>query len=56
VAEINEHLLEYEILGGFDLGTVYPELRDHMLVAVTEMNSKDEIDDLAAALKEVAHV
>ncbi len=55
VAEINEHLLEYEILGGFDLGTVYPELRDHMLVAVTEMNSKDEIDDLAAALKEVAH-
>ncbi|MEX0788964.1 MAG: aminomethyl-transferring glycine dehydrogenase subunit GcvPA [Anaerolineales bacterium] len=55
VAEINERLLEYEILGGYDLGSVYPEMRDHMLLAVTEMNTKEEIDDLASALKEVAH-
>ena len=55
VSEINEHLLEHEIIGGFDLGSEYPQLAGHMLVAVTEMNSKDEIDDLAAALEEAAH-
>jgi glycine dehydrogenase subunit 1 len=55
VAEINEHLLEHEILGGYDLGRDYPELAGHMLVAVTEMNSKDEIDDLVAVLEENAH-
>jgi glycine dehydrogenase subunit 1 len=55
VAEINERLLEYEILGGFDLGSVAPRLPDHMLLAVTELNTKEEIDDLASALKEVAH-
>jgi glycine dehydrogenase subunit 1 len=55
VAEINQHLLEHEILGGFDLGQVYPALQNHMLLAVTEMNSKDEIDMLCEVLAEVAH-
>jgi glycine dehydrogenase subunit 1 len=56
VSEINRHLLEeHEILGGYDLGQDYPELKDHMLLAVTEMNSKDEIDDLVTGLKEAAH-
>jgi glycine dehydrogenase subunit 1 len=55
VADINEHLLEHEIIGGFDLGADYPSLAGHMLVAVTEMNSKDEIDDLVAVLEEAAH-
>jgi glycine dehydrogenase subunit 1 len=55
VAELNEHLLEHEIIGGYDLGRDYPELKDHMLVAVTEMNTKDEIDDLVAVLEEAAH-
>jgi glycine dehydrogenase subunit 1 len=55
VAEINEHLLEHGILGGFDLGSEYPALKDHMLIAVTEMNSREEIDALVEALKEVSH-
>jgi len=56
VAEINRFLLEEpEVLGGYDLGQDYPELKDHMLIAVTEMNSKERIDDLVAGLKEVAH-
>ena len=42
-------------LGGFDLGTVYPSLKNHMLIAVTEMISRDEIDHLVEALAEVAH-
>ena len=55
VAEINAHLLEHGFLGGYDLGQDYPSLKDHMLIAVTEMNSKDEIDALVDVLAEVAH-
>lgn len=55
VAEINQYLLEeWEIIGGYDLGRDYPHLADHMLVAVTEVNTREEIDDLVAALEEVA--
>ena len=55
VAEINEHLLEHGFLGGYDLGQDYPALKDHMLIAVTEMNTKDEIDALVDVLAEVNH-
>jgi glycine dehydrogenase subunit 1 len=55
VADLNEHLLEHEILGGYDLGRDDPDLAGHMLLAVTEMNSVDEIDDLVAVLEEAAH-
>ena len=55
VEAINDHLLEHGILGGYDLGQHYPSLRDHMLVAVTEMNTRDEIDALVDALSEVSH-
>jgi glycine dehydrogenase subunit 1 len=55
VAKINEHLLEHGILGGYDLGQDYPTLKDHMLIAVTEMNTRDEIDALVEVLAEVNH-
>ena len=55
VEHINEHLLEMGFLGGYDLGSVYPSLKNHMLVAVTEMLSKQDIDDFVDALKEAAH-
>jgi len=55
VAEINDHLLEHGFIGGYDLGQDYPSLKDHMLVAVTEMNTRDEIDALVSALGEVDH-
>ncbi len=55
VEEVNAHLLEHGILGGYDLGKDYPALKDHMLIAVTEMNSKEEIDALVEVLAEVAH-
>jgi glycine dehydrogenase subunit 1 len=56
VADVNRFLLdEINTLGGYDLGQDYPQLKDHMLLAVTEMNSKEQIDDLVAGLKEVAH-
>jgi glycine dehydrogenase subunit 1 len=52
-SEINEYLLGHGILGGYDLGKDYPSLANHLLVAVTEMNSKEEIDTLVEILKEV---
>jgi glycine dehydrogenase subunit 1 len=55
VAEINEHLLDHDILGGYDLGQDYPQLKNHMLLAFTEMNSKDDIDYLVEALMEVSN-
>jgi glycine dehydrogenase subunit 1 len=55
VVEINDQLLDYDILGGYDLGKCFDELQNHMLLAVTEMNTKDEMDTLALALEEVSH-
>jgi glycine dehydrogenase subunit 1 len=53
VKAINPLLLDEQgIIGGYDLGQDYPHLPDHMLVCVTEMNSKDEIDDFVDALGE----
>jgi glycine dehydrogenase subunit 1 len=54
VGEINEELILRGIVGGADLGADYPHLKDHMLVCVTEMNSRMEIDLLVAALKEIS--
>jgi glycine dehydrogenase subunit 1 len=55
VAEINEHLLDHDILGGYDLGQDYPGMENVMLIAVTEMNSREEIDLLVEVLSEVSH-
>jgi len=55
VVEINDYLLdEWGIIGGYDLGQDYSRLKDHMLVCVTEMNPREEIDMLVEALEEVA--
>jgi glycine dehydrogenase subunit 1 len=55
VAEINELLLENGILGGYDLSQDYPHMENCMLLAVTEMISKDEIDLLVSSLPEVSN-
>ena len=55
VEQVNAHLLEHGILGGYDLGKDYPALKDHMLIAVTEMNTREEIDLLVEVLSEVSH-
>jgi glycine dehydrogenase subunit 1 len=46
VKEINQALLQKGIIGGYDLGRDYPELANHMLIAVTEQRLKEEIDTL----------
>ncbi len=55
VDEINFHLLDHGILGGYNLGLEYPELKDHMLLAFTEVNTRQEIDGLVNVLTEVTH-
>lgn len=55
VEEINSHLLDYGILGGYDLGKSYPSLKDHMLLAVTEMNTREQIDLLCDVLQEASN-
>jgi glycine dehydrogenase subunit 1 len=53
VSEINMFLLDdYQIIGGYDLGQDYPELKDHMLLCVTEMNTRAQIDALVEGLEE----
>jgi glycine dehydrogenase subunit 1 len=54
VGEVNAHLRErHGIIGGYDLGHDFPHLRHHMLIAVTEVNTRASIDRLVAALGEV---
>jgi glycine dehydrogenase subunit 1 len=55
VEEINLHLLDHGILGGYDLGRDYPSLKDHMLVAVTEMNTREDIELFSDVLQEMSH-
>jgi glycine dehydrogenase subunit 1 len=50
VKEINKQLLQKGIIGGYDLGRDYSELANHMLIAVTEQRSKEEIDTLVKEL------
>ena len=50
VAEINEALLKEGVIGGYDLGKHYFHLDNHMLVCVTEVNAKQEIDRLVEVL------
>jgi glycine dehydrogenase subunit 1 len=53
VAEINRALLERGIFGGKDLSSEFPELGQSALYCVTEVHTKEDIDSLEAALKEV---
>lgn len=57
VANINAALLDAKptpILGGYDLGRDFDGWADRMLVAVTEMNSRTEIDAFVAALAAIS--
>ncbi|NOQ40753.1 MAG: glycine dehydrogenase, partial [Anaerolineales bacterium] len=45
----------HDILGGYDLSQDYPDLTHELLVAVTEMNTRSEIDFLVEVLEEETH-
>jgi glycine dehydrogenase subunit 1 len=52
-AEINRALLARGIFGGKDLTEEFPELGHSALYCVTEVHTKDDVDRLVNALKEV---
>ena len=47
-----DKLIKNKIIGGLPLSRFYPELEQHLLVSVTEMNSREEIDAYADLMKE----
>ncbi len=51
VEEVNKQLLQTGIIGGYDLSKDYPSLEGAMLIAVTEMKTKEEIDQFASSLE-----
>ncbi|MEH7526095.1 aminomethyl-transferring glycine dehydrogenase subunit GcvPA, partial [Bacillus sp. JJ1503] len=52
VKEVNQKLLKKGIIGGYDLGRDYSDLANHMLVAVTELRTKEEIDTFVKEMGE----
>lgn len=51
VGDLNKGLLQQKIVGGYDLSRDYPELAGHMLLAVTEIRTREEIDALVNGLE-----
>jgi glycine dehydrogenase subunit 1 len=56
VKSINQSLLEKDIFGGKDLSTDFPELGQSALYCVTEVHSKEEIDELVQCLQQAVKV
>ncbi|MFD2829418.1 aminomethyl-transferring glycine dehydrogenase subunit GcvPA [Corticicoccus populi] len=52
IDEINEELLKEGIIGGYNLGRDNEHFKNHMLIAVTELRTKEEIDELVERLGE----
>ena len=53
VQEINKGLLNHKIFGGKDISSEFPELGQCALYCVTEIMTKEDIDQLVDALQEV---
>ena len=53
VKEINKALLEYDIIGGKDMSEVFPEYGQSALYSVTEVHTKEDLQALFDALKEI---
>ena len=52
-AEINDALIKRDIIGGLDCGRFFEDEKNTLLVAVTECNTREEIDMLVEALGEI---
>ncbi|WAA11439.1 aminomethyl-transferring glycine dehydrogenase subunit GcvPA [Fervidibacillus halotolerans] len=50
---VTERLLEKGMIAGYDLGKVDPKFKDHLLVCVTEIRTKEEIDYFVKEMGEV---
>jgi glycine dehydrogenase subunit 1 len=50
-SKINDELLKHNILGGFELEKEYPELKNGLLLCVTEKRTKEQIDRLIGVME-----
>lgn len=53
VEQINQELLKKEIFGGKDLSLEFPEFGQSALFCVTEVHTKEDIDQLVQAIKDI---
>lgn len=53
VKQVNRALFGKKIIGGYDLGEKYDSYENHMLVAVTEIRTKEEIDHFVKELRDI---
>jgi glycine dehydrogenase subunit 1 len=53
-SEIQKALLAQGIIGGLDMSRFFPELRNHLLLCTTEMNSRRDIDRMSNILRGMA--
>ncbi|OEF98417.1 aminomethyl-transferring glycine dehydrogenase subunit GcvPA [Desulfuribacillus alkaliarsenatis] len=51
ISTVNAELYKYKMIGGYDLGKVDVQLEKHMLIAVTEKRTKEELDDFVKVLE-----
>ncbi|NLM44786.1 MAG: aminomethyl-transferring glycine dehydrogenase subunit GcvPA [Clostridiales bacterium] len=49
--KVNSELLKHNILGGYELEKDYPELKNSLLLCVTEKRTKKQIDKLAEVME-----
>ena len=54
--KLNKRLLEKNIQGGLVIDEFYPELKNCILLGVTEIHSDEDIKNFASSLKEVSNV
>ena len=52
-SKVNDELLKHSILGGYELDKKYPELKNGLLLCVTEKRTKEQIDKLAHVMEVV---
>ncbi|ELK46241.1 aminomethyl-transferring glycine dehydrogenase subunit GcvPA [Halobacillus sp. BAB-2008] len=53
IAEVNKKLLAKGFIGGYDLGRMSEGLSEHMLLAVTEIRTKEEIDQFVKEMGDI---
>jgi len=53
VGDVLEALAQRGVIGGYDLSRQYPELGNALLVCATEMRTNEDVEQYAAALREV---
>ncbi len=52
---LNNRLLERGIIGGYDLGKAYPDIKNGWLLAVTEKRTREEMDKLVKEAGDLAN-